>query len=59
VALREVMLRGAAREYAESANTPDEDAAAADLRDAAVDYAVTVLQRAASESTGRHVRRGA
>ena len=49
VALREVMLRGAAREYVENANSPEEEAAAADLRDAAIDYAVTVLQRAGAE----------
>ena len=49
VAIREVMLRGAAREYVENANSPEEDAAAAVLHDAAIEYAAAVLQRSAAE----------
>jgi hypothetical protein len=49
VALREVMLRGAAREYVDNANSPEEESAAAELCEAAVAYAVTLLQRAGSE----------
>jgi hypothetical protein len=50
VALRQVMLRGAAREYVENANSPAEEFAAAELCEAAVQYAVTLLQRAGAEA---------
>jgi hypothetical protein len=48
VALRESMLRGAARAYVGRVNTLDEESAATELREAAVDYAMSLLQRAVS-----------
>jgi hypothetical protein len=50
VALRECILRGAARNYATDGGTAEEEAAAEELRDAALDYAVAVFQRAAFEA---------
>jgi hypothetical protein len=50
VALRECILRGAARNYAGDAGTTEEEGAAEELRDAALDYAVAVFQRAAFEA---------
>ncbi len=49
VALRECILRGAATNYAAGAGTREEERAAEELRDAALDYAVAVFQRAAFE----------
>ena len=53
LAMRECLLRGAARNYAEACGATDEEASAAELREAAVGYAVTLLQGAAAGTTTR------
>jgi hypothetical protein len=48
IAMRECLLRGAARNYADAADGVREESAAEELRAAAIDYAVTLLQWAAA-----------
>jgi hypothetical protein len=49
--MRECLLRGAARNYAEACGSSDEDASAAELREAAIGYAATLLQHAGSAAS--------
>jgi hypothetical protein len=56
VALFECVLRGAARHYAEECNSPGEDDAAGELRDAAVGY-VRALASGASAKKGPRARK--
>ncbi len=59
VAMRECILRGAARNYTEACGAPDEEESAAELGDAAVDYAVALLQNAGAREAARTaVKRG-
>jgi hypothetical protein len=51
VALHEVFLRGAARNYADNLDTQEEESASAKLREAAIGYASALLQRACSETS--------
>jgi hypothetical protein len=51
LAMRECLLRGAARNYAEACDAPDEEASAAELREAAIGYAAAILQHAGAEAS--------
>jgi hypothetical protein len=51
LAIRECLLRGAAHNYAEACGASDEDASAAELREAAIGYAAALLQHAGSEAS--------
>jgi hypothetical protein len=55
VALSECILRGAARHYADECNSPGEEDAAGDLRDAAVGY-VRALAGGAPAKKGPRAR---